>query len=371
MFELRTEQDIVDFTTGCCFFGTGGGGDPKFGAQLLTEALNAGKSIRIIESTKLKEDAFTICPFLMGSSGPDTEALQQARKFYGLTEKSVANMSKVAAELLLIQSKVNLEAVVPVEIGGAATASAVATAAWLDIPAIDGDYAGGRSLPEISQFVPAINGLQYCPLFSVDAFNNQVCILQATNQRMVERLGKLIAGASYSLAGQAGLLLPYKKVQASIERGTLSRAFRLGKALREAKTNGNDITKCITEVIGAKLIINGEVVSINGSEKDNYYIGEHIIEDKHASQQKRVKIWFKNEYLQLWLNDKPHITSPDFICMINSSTGQPMINSQVKLGDHVLVFAVSAPSILISKNALKYLAPPYFGFDFDYVPFNP
>lgn len=369
-FELQSQQDISDFTTGCCFFGTGGGGDPKVGEYLLQHVLNAGKTIRIVDSSELHEDTLTICPFLMGSSGPDTPALQQARTLYGLTQKTVANMSEAAARLLLAQSQTKLGAVIPIEVGGAATASAVATAAWLDVPTVDGDYAGGRSLPEISHCIPAINGLQYCPLASVDAYDNQVCVLHATNSHMEERLGKLIASASYSLAGQAGLLLPYKTVQSSLEKGTLHRAFRLGKALREAKEQKRDILACITETIDAHLIMKGKVIEINSAEEENYYVGEHLIAGIEDFHSQRVKIWFKNEYLQLWWNDQPHVTSPNFICIINSQTGQPLINSQVKQGDLVAVFAVPAPALLVSKHALSYLAPPHFGFDFDYAPFS-
>ena len=48
MITITTNQQIEDFTRGCCFFATGGGGDPLFGQQMLREALDAGKQICII-----------------------------------------------------------------------------------------------------------------------------------------------------------------------------------------------------------------------------------------------------------------------------------------------------------------------------------
>lgn len=364
MFELSSFQDIADFTNGCCFFGTGGGGNPKFGAKLLQEALEAGKSIRIVESSILNEETITACPFLMGSSGPDTDALRKAREFYGLTEKKVTNMSAKAVELLVKFAKVKLGAIVPIEVGGAATASAVATAAWMNIPTVDGDYAGGRSLPEICQVIPVMNGLKFSPLFSVDAFGNQIGIFDATNVQMEERLGKLIAGASYSLAGQAGLLMPYKQVKTYIETGTLKKAFALGRALRQAKENDENIIDSIMRTIDAELVIKGKVAEITAEEKDNYFFGVHKIQEMEEPGSNNVEIWFKNEYLQLWLNGQPHIKSPDFICVVNENTGLPVINSEVKIGDSLLVFAVKAPPSLLTQNALKFLSPKYFGFDF-------
>lgn len=365
--ELKTEQDIIDFTIGCCFFGTGGGGDPLFGQQILREALESRKSIRIVDGNKLKDNPYTICPFLMGSSGPVTAELQRAQTYYGLTKKTISNMSKEAASSLLKHSGVKLGAVVPIEIGGAATASAVATAAWLGVPVVDGDYAGGRALPEISQFLPAIHGLSYSPLYSVDAFNNQVCIFQATNSRMEERIGKLIAGASFGLAGQAALLRPYQEIESCIVRGTLTRAFMLGKAIRESKEKGEDIIIAIKNAANAKLILKGKIIGNKAEEKDNYYLGEQYIEGKDEYASLTAKIWFKNEYLQLWLNDKPFVTSPDFICVVSYPEGRPMINNQIKIGDEVAVFAVKAPEILTSQSALEFLGPRYFGFNFDYL----
>jgi DUF917 family protein len=107
-----------------------------------------------------------------------------------------------------------------------------------------------------------------------------------------------------------------------------------------------------------------------GVEKDTYYVGEHMIEGEGDFHSHRVKIWFKNEYLQLWRDDQPYVLSPDFICAVSCSTGLPMINSQIRSGDQIMIFAIPAPALLVSQKALKSLDPHYFGFDFDYVPFS-
>lgn len=278
---LSSHQDIIDFTVGCCFFANGGGGDPKFGAAMLTQALDMEKVIRIIDCDDIDPQAYTVCPFLMGSSGPDTSELQKSRAFYGLTEKTVLNMSAAATKALIAQSNVTLGGIIPIEIGGAATASALATAAWLDVPILDCDYSGGRSFPEISQMLPAIQGLQFTPLYSVDAYNNQVCILKAINSRMEERLGKLIASASFSLAGQAGLLLPFHKVQSSVQKGTLSQAYRLGKVLREASTRGEDVITSLENAINGRLIRIGTIINKTIEKSDSYYLGTITIEGKN------------------------------------------------------------------------------------------
>lgn len=64
MITITTNQQIEDFTRGCCFFATGGGGDPLFGQKMLREALDAGKQICIIDAKELPDEAWTICPYL-------------------------------------------------------------------------------------------------------------------------------------------------------------------------------------------------------------------------------------------------------------------------------------------------------------------
>ena len=68
----NNSEDIEDFTTGCCFFGTGGGGNASFGFEMLMTTLKAGKKIQIINSDDIQDDDWIICPYLMGTSGPQT-----------------------------------------------------------------------------------------------------------------------------------------------------------------------------------------------------------------------------------------------------------------------------------------------------------
>ena len=192
MITITTNQQIEDFTRGCCFFATGGGGDPLFGQKMLREALDAGKQIRIIDAKELSDESWTICPYLMGPApGPETEEVKQARKDYGLTQELISNMPAAAAQLLLKQEEIKLSAVIPIELGAAATSSAVATAAWLGVPTIDGDYAG-RALPEVAQILPAIHGVNLLPIASCDRYGNQIIIKKSSNKENIIRIKKRI-----------------------------------------------------------------------------------------------------------------------------------------------------------------------------------
>ncbi len=363
MITINTKQQIEDFTRGCCFYATGGGGPPLFGQKMLNEALDAGKHIRIIDAKKIPSDTWTVCPYLMGSSGPETEETRNIMKAYGLTEKTVTNMPAAATQLLLEQEDINLGAVIPLELGGAATASALATAAWLDVPTIDGDYLG-RALPEISQMLPAINNVNLLPIASSDAYGNQTIIKKSINLQMMERLGKSLSSASFGLIGQACLLRQLKEVQSHMLLNTLSQALTVGETLRHAHEKNENVIDSIIKCAQAKVLFTGQVVECKAQELEGYYVGDTLVEGTKEFKNNNLKLWFKNEFILSWLNDKPYIACPDLITMIDSTTYEPIINSQLVKGMNVIIFGLPAPQLLRSPAALKALGPQHFGFDF-------
>lgn len=370
MLILDTQQKIEDFTRGCCFYATGGGGPPLFGQQMLNDVLNAGKKIHIIDVENVAQNAWTVCPYLMGSSGPQTEATKKIMQTYGLNEKTISNMPAQATQLLLSEMGIRLDAVMPLELGGAATASALATAAMLDVPVIDADYEG-RALPEISQMLPAIHNVDLLPIASCDAYGNQTLIKKTINQKMMERIGKYLSSASFGLIGQACLLKQLKEVRPYMLVNTLSKAYSVGIALRHAREKNENVSESIINLTAAKILFTGNIVSIDAQELEGYYVGDTIISGTETFKNHQLKVWFKNEFLLSWLNGNPYIACPDLITMVDASTYEPITNSQLRKGMAVIVFGLRAPQQLQSPAALKVLEPKHFGFDFQSQPLDP
>lgn len=366
MITLTNQQQIEDFVRGCCFYATGGGGDPLFGQKMLREALDAGKQIRIVDANELAEDIWTVCPYLMGPApGAESNEIKQAKKTYGLTEEVISNMPTAAVQLLLEQDPINLGAVVPFELGAAATASAVATAAWLDVPTIDGDYAG-RALPEIAQILPAILDFNLLPIASCDRFGNQIIIKKTTSQKMTERFGKILATGSFGLVGQATLLRKLKQMKPAILFHTLSKALTVGKALREARKN--NAIQSITELTQAKILFTGRVIEHQAENQEGYYVGQVKFEGTDNFKNNYFKIWVKNENILSWLNDEPYIACPDLITMIDKSTFEPIIMGKLAKDTEVIIFGIKAFPQFQTQAALKVLGPQHFGFEFNAKP---
>lgn len=320
--------------------------------------LKAGKKIQIINSDDIQDDDWIICPYLMGTSGPETEAVKNQKAMFGVTTKKITNMPLTATELLLSQNtSVQLSAVIPYEIGAAATASAVATAAWLGVSVIDADFVG-RAVPEASQMLPAIDDVDLCPTACADAYGNVTVIQKSINRQMFERIGKYIASASFGLIGQAALLRPKQQLKKYMLTGTLSKALLVGKAFRAHQENNIELEQLLLETANSKKIFEGIISSFNGEDIEGYYVGTIMI----TNQNDCLKIWFKNENHMAWLNDKVCATSPDLISLVCKETKKPVVNNQLKVGMKMTVFATPCHPKWREEQNLKVNSPAYYGF---------
>lgn len=366
---LTNRVEVEDFVRGCTFYGTGGGGLPSNGIDSLMSEIEKGNKVGWIDVNQIDDDAITVCPFLMGSIAPHTDEVKKEMEGFGLTDsvnKEKERLGKAVAELSKYTGK-KIGAVVPIELGGANTPGPLAAGILNGIPCVDGDYTG-RAIPEILQTTPYINGKVLWPVTSVDEFDNICIIDKAINYRMVERIGKLIASGAYGLAGQAGFLMTGKEMKEIIIPGTLTECYELGKMIRESRENGlNPIDEIIKKLDGY-LLAKGTVTGKDTEDKLGYYWGTHTITGKEEFKDNIYKIWFKNENHIMWENDKPIITSPDIIVVVDSKNGEPYANPVLKVGDEVCVIGLKAREIFKSEKGIGVLGPRYFGYDIDYMP---
>ncbi|MGB9792308.1 MAG: DUF917 domain-containing protein [Thermacetogeniaceae bacterium] len=366
---LKTRQDVEDFVRGCTFYGTGGGGLPEKGIESLLSELEQGKEVGWIDVNELPDDALTVCPFLMGSIAPHTPEVIEEMKRFGLTTPIYDyknTLAKAIMELSLYTGK-KIDAVVPIELGGANTPSALAAGLVNGIPTVDGDYTG-RAIPEIPQTTPYLFGKTLWPISSVDAWGNVSIIKDVINYAMAERIGKLISTAAYGLTGDAGFLMPASEMKKVIIPGTLTECYNVGKMIREAREAGKDPVQEVTNALGGWILIKGKVTGKEWEDRVGYYWGTHTITGEGEYANDVVKIWFKNENHVCWKNDEVIVTSPDIITVVNADTGEPIANPTLSIGDHVAVIGLKARSVFRSQKGIDILGPRAFGFDFDYVP---
>ena len=188
---LKTEMEVRDFVRGCTLYGTGGGGLAENGLDSLLTELRAGKEIGWVDVNDIADDAITVCPFLMGSIAPHTPEVKKEMEGFGLTDSKYTEKQRIAESIKELSKYMGkkIDAVVPLELGGASTPGGIAAGLVNGLPAVDGDYTG-RAIPEIPQTTPYLHGIPLWPLSVVDEFGNVSVIKHAINYRIVERIGK-------------------------------------------------------------------------------------------------------------------------------------------------------------------------------------
>jgi len=367
MIVLTKKEDIEDFVRGTTFFGTGGGGSPKRGLELLENDLKNGKKLFWVDYTEISKDSKAVCPFLMGSIAPETEEIQKKKLELGFIKKTVENPLVNAVQELEKYTGEKAEIIVPVELGGGNTPGPMDVAANLGKTLVDGDYAG-RAIPEIVQITPHIFGKKVTPIAAVDEYGDVSIIKESINNEVAERIGKLISEAAFGLAGEAGILIDAKELDKLLIKGTLTESLELGKAIRLARESNKDPIQAIIEKTGGYLLFEGTVSKKDWEDKEGYMWGTHTIKGENKFKGKEFKIWFKNENHISWLNNEIYVTSPDRIEVVRKKDGEPITNTDLKVGEKVSVIGIKAREIFRTEEGLKVLGPKHFGFDHKYEP---
>jgi DUF917 family protein len=368
---LRSRLDCEDFIRGLCFLGTGGGGRPAIGLDLLLDQLEKGREISWVDIESLPEETWTATVAGMGGrSGPagiteELTALGCTGERYDPLERMVA-----AVRALEDSAGVTVQAIIPVEIGASNVPVPIATALELGVPVADGDYAGGRAIPEVPQTIPEIKGVRVTPMSFVTRWGDTAILKETVSTAMADRIGRHIVLAALGGVGVSCYLLQVKQARGLIAAGTLTQAFRLGRTIREARESGADpVAEAIKQVEGS-LLFTGEITSSPIAEGDSlaFGLGSHRVQGLGDFQGHDFEIWYKNEYHVTWLDGKPFVTSPDALIMVRLDDGEPATSYDWSVGDAVAAIGWQAHQAYRTTKGIELLGSRHFGFDFDYVP---
>ncbi len=69
-----------------------------------------------------------------------------------------------------------------------------------------------------------------------------------------------------------------------------------------------------------------------------------------------------------WVDNKPFVTSPDSLIMVDLKTGEPATSYDFSTGDQVAVIGRRAHKVHRTEKGIEVLGPRHFGFELDYVP---
>lgn len=335
--------------------GTGGGGSPRRGLELLYDDLEAGRPFRVITVDEVPDEAWVASPYMCGSVSPEGES-----------SSGVAECLR-AFEALEAFLGVQFHATVATEIGGGNTAVALSVAARKGIPILDADPAG-RSVPELEHSTFAVYGVPIAPLSVATPRGDLIILKEVASDERAEELVRSVAVLSGNRAGVTDHPLKGRELKRVLIPGTITRALTVGRIVREALEVGGDPTMTLAEKGGGYPLFQGEVVKHSWEIREGFTVGEIHLEGQGDYHGHTYRIWYKNEHIVSWFDGEPDVMAPDLICVLDLHTGEAITNPNCLEGREVGVVGFPAPEVWRSERGLELLGPGHFGLPFPYRP---
>jgi uncharacterized protein len=369
---IKNVEDVKDLIRGLTLLGTGGGGRADLGMDYLLPHVEGGKMISLLSPETIPDDAWTCSVFGMGSIAPQKTLSPEERKALGYGEWRVAKPFVEAVRELTAYTGHRIDAIVPFELGAGNTPAPMDTALRLGMKVIDGDYAG-RAIPELAQTTPALEGRTFEPGTICDPWGNVLIMKKSASLKVAERIGKMISIATKlpdikAPCAHAGFLLKGKEMKRLIIAGGISLSLEIGRRIRRAMAEREDPALAAAEAMKGWVLFRGRVRRKEWESREGYMFGTTTIEGGGPDSGHTLKVWFKNENHVTYLDEKPFVTSPDLIAIINTRDGEPYTNTFLEEGMEVAVLGARADEKYRSREGLALLSPQYFGLDIDYVP---
>lgn len=365
---LENLQDCEDFSRGCLFMGTGGGGSVEWGMGMLKDALDDGVRLEWVDADDIPDDVWTVTPYGMGSIAPQTQETLDEIERLGIEDRfGDRSMEEAVKELGDYLGK-PIGCVVPGELGAGNTPAPLVTGARLGIPVVDGDYAG-RAIPDEMQGTPFLYGKNSWPFASVDNWGNVAIVRYTASPHMLERIGKMLAVAAYGMTTIAATPLPGNEMKEILVHGTLTMCLALGRAMRQARDSGRDPIDAGLEVSGGWRLFEGVVSGKDWEDRAGYMFGTTHVQGLGEYEGQTLDVWFKNENHVSWLNREPWVCSPDLVTLAYQDTGYGTTNTLIAEGDRIVAVGMKGLEAFRTEFGLNEAAGPrYYGFDIDYTP---
>ncbi|MEU6040652.1 DUF917 domain-containing protein [Actinomadura sp. NPDC047616] len=338
-------EDAADLAEGAALLGAGGGGDTTHGAALMRHALDRHGPVRLVRADELAPDAWVIPVAAIGAVSVMVERLPGDTEFVAAVRAMERHLGVRAAALHGLEAA-GINALLP-----------VAAAAWLGLPLVDADGMG-RAFPRLDQTVFDLAGLPPAPLALAEPSGTQM-IITAPEGASLERLARAVLPALGGWAATAQWPMRASTSRRHALHGTVSRALRLGRALRHARRHADERDRALAQMNGRRL---GTGVVIEVRQRDGAaHTGTVTIEN--TAGRRTLRLDMADEYL-LAIDDgvvTAHV--PEIIALLHARTWRPIFTEEVAVGQHVDVLAVPAPAALGDPATRRLMGPEAFGLD--------
>lgn len=345
-------QELKDIMMGCAILGTGGGGSLEEGISVVEQEWNAGKEFKLLSFDEIDDEAYYASPYYCGSMTVDCDP--------SLFDGSDIALSVEALERYM---QTSFHGLVSIEYGAGNTGEVMAIAAKTGKYIVDAD-AAGRAVPELQFSTYYITGQPITPLAVGTIFGDIAIIPTVGDDARAEALTRFMAVASKGAVGMTDHPIKGSALKHSVIPGAISFAQKVGQAQRTSLEDKTDPITAILKAAEGKLLFTGQVTADTYWEnKDGFTLGNIYVNGVKEDVGHTARVWYKNENMMMWVDDKVRLTCPDLICIVEKETGIPITNPEAEEGMEVCVLGFSCHDLWMTEKALEILNPKFFGFD--------
>ncbi|KAH6889852.1 hypothetical protein B0T10DRAFT_572002 [Thelonectria olida] len=367
----KLSQIDLDFIAeGCAILGCGGGGDVYASHLSVKKLFSAGGSVEVILPETLPDDGFIPAVAVMGSPSTFSERLPTGEELKNSVTAVLRSQNLAIADLTAVMS---------LEIGGSNGMRGIQAALWTGKPLIDADLMG-RAYPNLWQVTPNNAGISLAPAAASDGKGNTIVQTQANSNRDVEDMLRAVCVQMGQAAGiSLGALTGYQVKNYAAQR-SISLAWRIGRAVHQARADKQDVVDSILSTYPGKRILTGKITSVTRHVRGAFTEGSAKIVpftvpgsgrlSEGSSASREIRVTFQNENIHAFedLSKVTLASVPDLICVLDAEDGRALGTQDYRYGLRVHVIALVGSPQWTEGEGLKNGGPEAFGLDIKYAP---
>ncbi|MBM3292265.1 DUF917 domain-containing protein [Candidatus Bathyarchaeota archaeon] len=366
-----TKMDLEDYMLGAVILGCGGGGEVSSGKELVNYAFDHGYKFKLVDISELKNDEM-LCIISSVGGGVNQEIRERVAPYHKLFKSSIETRIqrfKRSPEELSRYIGKEFAAYLPSETGGGNGIMPMFLNAIEGKPSVDGDGCG-RAKPEIGISLTHVAGIPIAPISVFTPFMESIIIKNAIDDFRGEDMTRQLAVASGGGVTASRSSSSVKDYKNAIATNQVTRCIKIGNTIREARANNTNPCESFEKIAGANKLFEGKVTKYEAEGKGGFNWGNWHIRGMKEYENHHMRIWYKNENLISWLDDKPHVVCPDLICVVDNETCEGLSNfTRINYEDQkVSVYGIPAIDKWKTPKGIDIFGPKHFGFNIEYTP---
>ena len=327
---LLGKVELEDITWGSTLLGSGGGGSTLDGLRLIKEMEN---KVTLLDPADIPESANAVT--VAGIGAPKALAEKKFGPEAILAFEAMKNVTAIGG--------VKIDYLMPGEIGGLNTITPLYVASRKNVPVVDAD-GNGRACPELNTGLYPIYKIPTSPLVVANKAGDIIVAYlgDPLDTTAAETIARTAAVSFGMLAAFSTWIVSIATIKKCLVPYSVSKAEKIGKAIREAKASGKDAVKEVVTVTSGKELFRGKIKKIEMKTAEGFDFGRTTIEGIAGYKGKTFIIDSQNENMIAWQDEKPVIMVPDLITMMTTG-GEPLSNADTKEGMEIAIIGIHAP----------------------------